>query len=458
MLSHHDSPSAIEQAIDVGCIIAGYCIANMLVRSLSRHHLFIFPTAFDATYRVLLAAAIVLWPLASTYGGIYHSYRTERLSYSLWQLIKTLGLWGLLTVGSVFAIKLPNISRQFVFYLVGCASLFVLMRQALTRIVGRRLRRFGYNWRTALVVGNNASCSRFLALLTDRYPMGYHVIALASDTEPPVLTSEAIEDADEAFILGDTPRLESYVLALLKRGKRVHIVPDLLDVRLFRQSLGDVAGLPVVSLLAGRLNRLQIITKRLADVLGALALTIILSPLLIAIALVIKCSSEGSVLFKQRRVGRHGKPILIFKFRTMIADAEEVLKRDKALYQEYLANHFKLPKGKDPRITRIGSILRSTSLDELPQLFNVIRGDMSLVGPRPVVPIEVERYGDFLDLLLSAQPGMTGHWQVSGRSDIEEYTRRVELDMEYIRDQSITKDFEILLRTLPAVLLRKGAH
>jgi lipopolysaccharide/colanic/teichoic acid biosynthesis glycosyltransferase len=142
----------------------------------------------------------------------------------------------------------------------------------------------------------------------------------------------------------------------------------------------------------------------------------------------------------------------------MIADAEEMLKRDSKLRELYVTNNFKLPKGKDPRITRIGAFLRATSLDELPQLFNVIVGDMSLVGPRPVVPAEVEKYGDCVQLLLSAKPGMTGHWQINGRSEIEQYGRRVELDMEYIRDQSLGKDIEILLRTVPAVLLRKGAH
>ena len=164
------------------------------------------------------------------------------------------------------------------------------------------------------------------------------------------------------------------------------------------------------------------------------------------------------MFFRQTRIGQKGEFIKIYKFRTMIADAEEMLKKDSKLRELYVTNNFKLPKGKDPRITRIGAFLRATSLDELPQLFNVINGDMSLVGPRPVVPAEVGKYGDCVQLLLSAKPGMTGHWQINGRSEIEQYDRRVELDMEYIRDQSLGKDIEILLRTVPAVLLRKGAH
>ena len=219
-----------------------------------------------------------------------------------------------------------------------------------------------------------------------------------------------------------------------------------------------MAGVPVVSLLAGRLNKTQLAAKRLADLAGACLLVVLSSPLFALTALIIKCSSKGPVFFRQTRIGQKGELIRIYKFRTMIANAEEMLKKDSKLRELYLANNFKLPKGKDPRITRIGAFLRATSLDELPQLFNVINGDMSLVGPRPVVPAEVGKYGDCVQLLLSAKPGMTGHWQINGRSEIEEYARRVELDMEYIRDQSLGKDIEILLRTVPAVLLRKGAH
>jgi exopolysaccharide production protein ExoY len=458
MLSHHDAPSAFEQLADAGCVVAGYSIARLLVRSLSKHDLFIYPPGYESAYGTLLVSALLLWPVASLYGGIYHSHRTERLSYSLWQSGRTLGLWSLLTIGSLFLIKLPNVSRQFVFYLLTCSSALILARQGITMIVLRRLRRFGYNWRTALVVGNRSNCNQFVALLTERYPMGYHVIALSSEGDSNALNSAEVEDADEAFILSDAKHGDSYVLSLLKLGKRVHIVPDLLDMRLFRQSLGDVAGIPVVSLLAGRLNRMQAVIKRSADLLGALLLVALLSPLFALLSVLIKCSSKGPVFFRQRRVGKEGKTLTIFKFRTMISNAEQVLKSDPAIYQEYVANNFKLPKGKDPRVTKIGAFLRATSLDELPQLFNVIRGDMSLVGPRPVVPVEVEKYGDYVQLLLSAKPGMTGHWQVSGRSEIEEYAQRVELDMEYIRDQSIRKDLEILLRTVPAVILRKGAY
>ena len=146
-----------------------------------------------------------------------------------------------------------------------------------------------------------------------------------------------------------------------------------------------------------------------------------------------KCSSSGPVFFRQERVGKDGKRIHIYKFRTMHQDAEQILKSDPALYRKYVKSNYKLPKVQDPRITFVGRILRELSLDELPQLINVLKGEMSLVGPRPVLPAEIERYRDYASLLLSVQPGLTGQWQVSGRSDTADYARRVRLDMEYIR-------------------------
>ena len=458
--SSDEDTLAFEKVADLCCIFAGYCIALTLVEWLSSHSLFVYPAGWQRQYGILLAGALLLWPVASAHGAVYHSHRSERIGVSLWQFVRTLALWSLLTIGSVFLLNLPNISRQFVFYVLTCSASFILARQLTTIVALRRLHRFGYNWRTALIVGSRRSCERFMALLGNSYPMGYHIVALHLDGEPEeaervLATSEGV---DEAFILSDAPQGETYALDLLKRGKRVHVVPELLDVRLFRQSLSDVAGIPVVSLLAGRLNKAQLVAKRLADLAGACLLVFACSPIFALTALIIKCSSKGPIFFRQTRIGQNGEFIRIYKFRTMIADAEELLTKDSKLRELYIANNFKLPKGKDPRITRIGAFLRATSLDELPQLFNVVNGDMSLVGPRPVVPAEVAKYGDCVQLLLSAKPGMTGHWQINGRSDIEQYARRVELDMEYIRDQSLGKDIEILLRTVPAVLLRKGAH
>ncbi len=198
--------------------------------------------------------------------------------------------------------------------------------------------------------------------------------------------------------------------------------------------------------------------KRLMDVLLAGLGVVILSPLLLALALLVKVTSRGPVLFGHRRLGEGGKPIRVFKFCSMVVDAEarlrEMLDADPALRAEYEAT-YKLRD--DPRITPLGRWLRRTSLDELPQLFNVLQGDLSLVGPRPIVAEEIAKYGPAGAAILRVRPGVTGLWQVSGRSDLD-YAERVHLDMDYITHWSLWLDVRILAATLPAVLRRKGAR
>ena len=194
--------------------------------------------------------------------------------------------------------------------------------------------------------------------------------------------------------------------------------------------------------------------KRVFDISIALFVLLLLSPIMIVTALLVKFTSPGPIFFHQERVGKWGKSFDCFKFRSMYIDAEE---RKKELMAENEADGPVFKMKKDPRITPIGRILRKTSIDELPQLFNVIRGDMSLVGPRPAVPQEVDEY-DLVSLgRLNAIPGITGLQQVSGRSDLD-FQRWIELDLQYIEEQSLLTDIKILLKTIPAVVFARGAY
>jgi Undecaprenyl-phosphate galactose phosphotransferase WbaP len=197
--------------------------------------------------------------------------------------------------------------------------------------------------------------------------------------------------------------------------------------------------------------------KRLLDFVLSLVGIIVLSPVFLVVALLVRLTSRGPIFFGHRRMGAGGSTIHVLKFRTMVVNAEQVLEHilqeNPQLRAEWNKN-FKLKN--DPRITPIGSFLRKTSLDELPQLFNVLVGDLSLVGPRPIVRDEMDKYGDAAKYILRVPPGVTGLWQVSGRSDVD-YAERVRLDMEYINNWSLTLDFSILFRTIPAVLSRKGS-
>jgi lipopolysaccharide/colanic/teichoic acid biosynthesis glycosyltransferase len=197
--------------------------------------------------------------------------------------------------------------------------------------------------------------------------------------------------------------------------------------------------------------------EHLTNALIAFAILVFAAPLMVAVAVAVFLEDGGPILFAHQRVGRGGRGFPCLKFRSMAVDAEarleQVLAADPGARAEWAANH-KLQN--DPRITAVGDFLRRSSLDELPQLLNVLRGEMSLVGPRPVVQAEAAHYGHWFDSYCAVRPGITGLWQVSGRSDTR-YRQRVALDVLYVRRKSLSMDFTILVRTVPAVLLRRGS-
>lgn len=205
-------------------------------------------------------------------------------------------------------------------------------------------------------------------------------------------------------------------------------------------------------------HKSYLIAKRLIDVVFALLGLIILSPIFLIVFVILKIDSPASpAFFKQERVGRHGKPFAIYKFRSMVPNAEAILKADPELYQKYVDNGYKLPKKEDPRITSLGAFLRRSSIDELPQFWNMLRGDMSLVGPRPIVTEELKEYGDQVDLFLSVRPGALGLWQASGRSLIE-YPERTKIELEYVANAGFWYDIGIVFRNVIAIFKSEGAY
>lgn len=203
-----------------------------------------------------------------------------------------------------------------------------------------------------------------------------------------------------------------------------------------------------------RTKKIYFFTKRLFDFLIAILGLIISSPFFIFIALLIKLEDKGPVFFKHKRIGKNGQELYIYKFRTMVTNAEELLKTLTKEQREEYERNYKLEN--DFRITKIGNILRKTSLDELPQLINIIKGDMSLIGPRPVVEEELKKYGRNKDKFLSITPGLTGWWACSGRSNIT-YEERMELELYYVDNCSFLLDIKCFFKTIIAVLKRKGA-
>jgi len=236
------------------------------------------------------------------------------------------------------------------------------------------------------------------------------------------------------------------------------LIPNFFNISNIWMSVRDFSGILGIETSHKLKLNFNLGIKRIIDILFVLFGGIIILPFLLLIALLIKITSSGHVLYKHKRLGKNGKPFYAYKFRTMKKDAEEQLKKlldsDPAIREEWEKNH-KLKK--DPRITAVGRILRRTSFDEFPQLINILKGEMSLVGPRPIVYDEIEKYGDDFDRIFSIKPGLTGLWQVSGRSDTN-YQDRISYDTYYIQSWSAWLDFWIILKTFGSIIFGKGAY
>jgi exopolysaccharide production protein ExoY len=458
--------SGIARAVDLGMIASSFAFAGLLCHRTTHIELLgwlrgTFPVADELIhqYAILILLSVIAWIMVSQWRVSYRSHRSQHIWSFLLGHFTTQFIWAM-SVGSLaFLFKLAFVSREFLLTFLPFSMVILTARQVAARASLRYVRAKGRNIRKVIVLGDPVRAREFSRFIEIEASPGYRILQLSPSSNFK-LNGNLNTDFDEAFLLlgdGQTD-LETTVLKLVKLGKRVHIVPGLFDGTLFRQNLEEFAGVPVLSVGGHGVDVIEAAAKRFLDIVGSAVLLIVLSPALLLSALLVTFSSPGPILFSQERLGKDGRRFRMLKFRTMYRDAEERLRSDPELFRKYLQNNHKVPKKEDPRVVRFGEFLRATSLDELPQLFNVLKGDMSLVGPRPITPPQLEQYGEYSPLFLSAKPGITGYWQVSGRSEISDFSRRTALDIEYIRDQSLKTDVDILLKTIPAVLLRKGSH
>jgi exopolysaccharide biosynthesis polyprenyl glycosylphosphotransferase len=341
-----------------------------------------------------------------------------------------------------------------------------------------RMRWEGKYMRRVVAVGHRAALGDLIRLLREKR---YHGMDIAAVCLPAALSSgdDAVKDVEGVPVLGDfsdtahvvenvgadsvavlaCPEMNGAALRRLawqleKDDVELVVAPALMDVAGPRISIRPVAGLPLLHVEHPELSGGRQLVKSLFDRAGALAALVLLSPLFAVISLAIRADGSGPVLFRQTRIGRDGREFTVLKFRTMIPDAE---RRKPALLQRNEHNGLLFKIKRDPRITAIGARLRRYSLDELPQLINVLRGDMSLVGPRPPLPEEVAKYGDDVRRRLVVRPGMTGLWQVNGRSDLT-WEESVRLDLRYVENWSLMLDLQILWKTWSAVARGSGAY
>jgi exopolysaccharide biosynthesis polyprenyl glycosylphosphotransferase len=293
--------------------------------------------------------------------------------------------------------------------------------------------------------------------IADVVDCSYLASGPSEDASPSMASLIAATRADALLISAASvpqPILSRIVREVSRLPTALHLVPGMYEILTTGVQAGEIHGLPVVTMNKVRITGLDLILKRMLDYLVALSVLLLTSPILLLAALLVRTTSRGPVLYGRPVVGQQGRVFVAWKFRTMRIDGDEIL-RSRPELREELERHGKLVN--DPRVTTVGSILRRWSIDELPQLLNVLAGQMSLVGPRMITEPELNHFGRWRENVSTVKPGLTGLWQISGRSDLG-YEDRVRLDMHYIRNYSIWIDVEILLRPVPAVLDGRGAY
>jgi exopolysaccharide biosynthesis polyprenyl glycosylphosphotransferase len=369
------------------------------------------------------------------------------------------------TFAVLFWFKLPEVSRVFLLILFPTQFGVALVTRAILRLAFRHLRSRGMNGRFVLVAGAGPRGQAFAGTMESHRELGLRVIGFLDD-EPSLadgarwpwlgklgdlekVLGERIVDEVAICLPFSLWRYTDGIAHIAEEaGKIVRVPVDVLDHSFAQGKIEDLDGTPVYSLVSGPDRAFALALKRIVDIGVSTLGLVVLSPLFLVIGLAIRRHDGGPVFFRQTRVGVHGRPFGILKFRSMAVDAEARL-GELAAANEIAGHAFKVTD--DPRITPIGRRLRRWSLDELPQLWNVLRGDMSLVGPRPPLPSEVSGYDMWHRRRLSMKPGITGLWQVRARHE-PEFDLWVEDDLEYIDRWSLWLDFAILARTIPAAL------
>lgn len=407
-------------------------------------------------YLILIPAA----PLVLESQGFYERPITGSRRAMMWPLFK--GCF-FITVGLILAfffLRLTVARSMIIWFGFISFSLVALKEEILRWVFESELGKAQYR-RRFILVGTGYETTRMCRDLKTRSDSGIEIVAELDLNNTPLeqLVQMLHEHAINGVILSARhayfEQAETVIRACELEGVETWLVADFFATQISRTTFDDFYGRPVMVFRSTPEASWQSALKLVVDIFGALLLLLILAIPLAVVALLIKLTSPGPVMFRQLRSGLNGAPFTIYKFRTMVTNAEQ-LKHELEAMNEMRGPVFKVTK--DPRITLIGRVLRRFSIDELPQLLNVLRGEMSLVGPRPLPVDEVRRFNDIAHRRrLSVKPGITCLWQVSGRNQIAEFRDWVRLDLEYIDNWSLWLDFKILLQTIPAVLVGTGA-
>ena len=416
----------------------------------------------------------VLWTVIFTLLSVYDLRKNLRLVDQLQRVLVATTVATLVFAGALY-LSYRDVPRLLFLYFF-CIDLFLLvgwraLPRGMFRLVGKSSER-----RRRVLIAGAGQLGRDVALkLQQQEWTGLSVVGFLDDDPdkqgkeldglpilgpvehaPRIIEQRQVQEVIFALPLRAHRKLANVVIELQRLPVMVKVVPDFFDLAFFRATVtaDDLGGIPLLNLRASAIEGFPRLVKRVFDVVGATLLTILLSPVMLIIAISIKMDSAGPVIFKQIRAGENCESFYIYKFRSMVADAEERLHE---VITETDNGQVTYKARDDPRVTRTGRLLRRTSLDELPQLFNVLKGEMSLVGPRPELPALVERYDTWQRQRFAVPPGVTGWWQISGRSERAMH-QHVQDDLYYIQNYSLLLDLHILWKTIGVVLKGRGAY
>ena len=475
--------------------VAALVAVDVLVMLLSLVICFAFnPGAYDTVTRAMpiwafLLAYCVIGLLCLAFAGAYHRHVMAE-GYELYTKLINAAIFTIVLASCVafmLNLQLPR-TALIIAPLVGLVC--ELVARWMMRCLLHHHRRRGECKYTTVIVGSSEGINRTLRLTRRNSALGYMPVAVCPIAPDPrmddayVVTNFVpdpdIEGADKLRVLSfgsrfartiermgvqevyiadvlsrDSKLLHAMSLAIESLGIELAISVSLADVGGHRLHLRNSAEQQVLIASLPQYRTTTYVIKRIIDIVLSAVALIVSSPIMLGVAIAIKLDDGGPVLFKQTRVGIHGKPFTMYKFRSMVTNAEEI--KAKLAAESGQTNRFIFKLKDDPRITKVGKFIRKTSLDEFPQFFNVFKGDMSLVGPRPALPDEVARYGSLYSTRLLVKPGITGPWQVSGRSDLSQEQSEF-LDVSYIENWSITGDLAILAKTVMVVFRGTGSY
>lgn len=453
--------------LDICFITASLCVGHFVGCNIDKNICPLF------NYLIVFPVYILIWISLLYFFGVYSSFRTRPVFSLMFIIFKSAVLNFIIFAGVVYILKLDFISRKvMIFSGLLCAGVVTVEKIALVNFF-RRLRKKGYNFRNILIAGTNKRAQNFIALIEQHSEWGLKIIGLIDDDPalkgcfvrgykvigtfkeiPCVLQNNIIDEI--VFIVPRSwlDKIEEPLRFCESQGIKIHLAVDHFDLKLAQAKQTDLHGFPLISFESAPDNLWQLLIKRLFDIFFSAGILIMFSPLLAVISILIKLTSKGPVVFKQERCGLNGRRFFLYKFRTMVEGAEAKLEELRG-YNEMQGPVFKMSN--DPRLTPIGRFLRKYSLDEMPQFWNVFKGHMSLIGPRPPLPKEVEKYDAWQRRRLSMKPGVSCLWQIKGRNKITDFNEWMKLDLEYIDNWSLVSDFAILVKTVPAVLSGSGA-